>query len=311
MNSVSISLLIPCYNAERWIGQAIESALLQTYPDKEVIVADDGSTDRSLQIIKTFGDSIRYETGPNRGGNVTRNRLLELSSGDYVQYLDADDYLLPNKIENQVSALMPDTDVLFSPSMIEYHQGDKVSTKILPIPEPYDPFILLARWYLPQTGSPLWRRQAILDVGGWKNDQPVCQEHELYLRLVMGSKKFKYFSKAESVYRQWSDGTLWKKDQSFTRNHRMVIEDRLEHHLQEKQLMTPERQWAINMARFETARMEWLVNRGSAMNIISKINNQFGRFHPYGASAPFRYRLLYRLFGFSIAERMAQIMRKI
>ena len=92
-----VSILIPCYNAERWVGQAIESALAQTWPNKEVIVVDDGSTDGSLEVIKSFGDRIKWETGPNRGGNVARNRLLELSHGEWIQYLDADDYLLPAK----------------------------------------------------------------------------------------------------------------------------------------------------------------------------------------------------------------------
>jgi len=57
-----VSILIPCYNAQRWVGQAIESALLQTWAEKEVIVVDDGSTDRSLDIIKSFGDRIKWET---------------------------------------------------------------------------------------------------------------------------------------------------------------------------------------------------------------------------------------------------------
>src|SRR5438309_6069595 len=96
-----VSILIPCRNAERWVGQAIESALGQTWPEKEVIVVDDGSTDSSLSIIKSFGDRIRWETGPNRGGNAARNRLLELASGDWLQYLDADDYLLSDKVARQ------------------------------------------------------------------------------------------------------------------------------------------------------------------------------------------------------------------
>ncbi len=83
-----ISILIPCFKAERWIAQAIESALAQTWPEKEVIVVDDGSTDGSLEVIKSFGDRIRWETGPNRGGNAARNRLLELARGEWLQYLD-------------------------------------------------------------------------------------------------------------------------------------------------------------------------------------------------------------------------------
>src|SRR5260370_32907136 len=76
-----VSILVPFFNAERWIAQAIESALAQTWPEKEVIVVDDGSTDRSLDIIRRFDGRIRWETGPNRGSNVTRNRLLELARG--------------------------------------------------------------------------------------------------------------------------------------------------------------------------------------------------------------------------------------
>jgi glycosyltransferase involved in cell wall biosynthesis len=83
---IKVSILIPCYNAERWISQAIESALNQTYQYKEVIVVDDGSTDNSLEIIKSFGDRIHWETGENKGGNITRNRLLELSTGEWLQY---------------------------------------------------------------------------------------------------------------------------------------------------------------------------------------------------------------------------------
>src|SRR5260370_41966977 len=97
-----VSILIPCFNAERWVAQAIESALSQTWPEKEVIVVDDGSTDASLEIIESFGARERWETGPNRGGNVARNRLLELARGEWLHYLDADDYLVPEKIASQM-----------------------------------------------------------------------------------------------------------------------------------------------------------------------------------------------------------------
>src|SRR5438128_899411 len=97
-----VSILIPCYNAERWIGEAISSALAQTWSEKEIIVVDDGSTDGSLQQIRKFDGLVRWETGPNRGGNAARNRLLELAKGEWLQYLDADDYLLPDKIAKQM-----------------------------------------------------------------------------------------------------------------------------------------------------------------------------------------------------------------
>jgi len=110
---VKVSVLIPCFNAEKWIGQAILSALSQSHPYKEVLVVDDGSTDNSLEIIQSFGNQIRYETGPNRGGNVARNRLLDLARGEWLQYLDADDYLFPDKIAQQLP-YSTNADVIYS-----------------------------------------------------------------------------------------------------------------------------------------------------------------------------------------------------
>src|SRR5215510_572617 len=112
-----VSILIPCYNARPWIAQCIQSAIDQTYPHKEIVVVDDGSTDDSLNVIRDFGDRVCFETGPNRGGNVARNRLVELSVGDWLSFLDADDYLLTEKVERQMALVTCNTniDVVYSP----------------------------------------------------------------------------------------------------------------------------------------------------------------------------------------------------
>ena len=143
-----VSILIPCYNAEQWVGQAIESALAQTYLNKEIIVVDDGSTDRRLEVIQRFGEAVRWETSSNKGGNAARNRMLELSTGEWLQYLDADDYLQADKVEKQIQHLSqyPRADIIYSPSILEYRQPDNISQEILPIPGPHDVWTLLARW---------------------------------------------------------------------------------------------------------------------------------------------------------------------
>src|SRR5256885_8166094 len=231
-----VSILIPCFNAEGWVAQAIESALSQTWPEKEVILVDDGSTDASLTIIKTFGDRIRWESGPNRGSNVARNRLLELAHGDWLQYLDADDYLLPEKIACQMEfiAANPAADVVFGPATIEHWANGSARRVLLPIPEPHDLWILLARWYLPQTGAALWRKQAMVDVGGWKSDQPCCQEHELYLRLLMAGKRFAYCEHNGAIYRHWGEHTLWRANVPEVHRQRLKIEQSLENFLREQ-----------------------------------------------------------------------------
>lgn len=307
-----VSILIPCYNAEQWIAQAIQSALDQTYPDKEVIIVDDGSSDRSLDIIKSFGDRICWETRPNQGGNAARQRLLELSTGEWLQYLDADDHLLPNKVKQQVQFLTqtPNADVVYSPNILEYHQGDRIWQEVDPIPEPHDPWILLTRWFLPQTGSPLWRKQAIIDVGGWKLDQPCCQENELYLRLLMAKKKFEYFSGTGSVYRQWSESTVCKRDKSETYRQRLIIKDRAEEYLHGNGELTEPRQMAINQARFECARLIWLFDPKWANQIMNCVMSRDPKFVPFSHAAPNHYRIVYQLCGFHTAEKLAKAKRK-
>jgi glycosyltransferase involved in cell wall biosynthesis len=308
-----VSVLIPCHNAERWIGQAVESALAQSWRNKEVIVVDDGSTDNSLNIIEGYGARIRWETGPRRGGNIARNRLLALAGGNWLQYLDADDYLFPDKIANQMAALQsyPGTDVLFGPVILEYTGNSEARREQLEIPEPRDPWILLARWYLPQTGAPLWRKQAILDVGGWKNDQPCCQEHELYLRLLQGNKHFTYTDDTGAVYRQWSEQTVCKRDKPEVRRRRLEIERRAEHILRENGELTAPRLWAINMARFEMARAAWQFDQVEALRIMNELLLSYPGFCPNGDAAPGSYRLALRLFGFRIAETLADWRRQI
>ena len=308
---MQISILIPCFNAERWIGQAIESALDQTWADKEVIVVDDGSTDASVEAIKRFEGRIRWESQAHQGGNVARNRLLDLAAGSWLQYLDADDYLLPEKIAAQAEfvALHPDVDVVFGPVTLEHWSEQGSTRELLPIPEPHDHWVLLARWYLPQTGAPLWKKQAIVDVGGWKADQASCQEHELYLRLLMAGKRFAYCSSNGAVYRQWSETTTWKKDKAATRARRLEIVARAESFLQERGQLTVGRAWAINQTRFESARSAWHENHAEARDIVRTIRTSLPDFVPAGAAAPPSYRLLYGSVGFALTERLADLRR--
>lgn len=308
-----VSILIPCYNAERWVAEAIESALAQTWVEKEIIVVDDGSKDGSLEVIKKFGDRIRWETGPNYGGNPARNRLLKLARGEWLQYLDADDYLLPDKIAKQMAFITanPEVDIVFGPVTMEHCSERETRSELLPIPEPHDPWILLARWFLPQTGAPLWRRQAIVDVGGWKADQPCCQEHELYLRLLMAGKRFRYCAHNGAVYRQWGEHTVCKRDKSEVRRRRLEIEQHAEEFLRARSELTSERHWAINQARFETARSAWLEDHTEAQQIVATIRQSSPDFAPAGPAAPKSYKFFWQCFGFRMAETIAGWRRAI
>jgi glycosyltransferase involved in cell wall biosynthesis len=98
-----VSILIPAFNAERWIGDTIATALAQTWEAKEIIVVDDGSTDHTLQIARSFAyRGVHVIAQPNRGAAAARNAALRAAHGSYIQFLDADDLLQPQKIEAQL-----------------------------------------------------------------------------------------------------------------------------------------------------------------------------------------------------------------
>lgn len=99
-----VSILIPCHNAARWLAETLESALNQSWPRKEIIVVDDGSTDESRQIAEGFASrGVRLLTQPNRGASAARNAAMVAAQGDWIQFLDADDLLAPDKIERQLA----------------------------------------------------------------------------------------------------------------------------------------------------------------------------------------------------------------
>lgn len=101
-----VSILIPAYNAEEWISATIQSAMAQTWPRKEIIVVDDGSRDRTAEVAQRFASKeVLVVTKQNQGAAAARNHALQLSQGDYIQWLDADDLLAPDKIERQFAAL--------------------------------------------------------------------------------------------------------------------------------------------------------------------------------------------------------------
>ncbi len=305
-----VSILIPCHNAERTLARSVESALAQSHADKEVIVVDDGSTDGSVHVLSTFGDRIRLEQQDNAGGGAARNRLLELSSGSWLQYLDSDDYLLPDKISAQVAYLEknPQVDVLYGPVILEARPGER---EVLEIPKPRDPWVLLARWWLPQTGAILWRKSAVESVGGWKVGQPVCQEHELYLRLLQAGMTFQYIAEAGAIYCQKTDSSVSTQAPGTTRRHRMAITADLERFLGTSDQLTPQRLAAVQQSRFEIARVEWHHDRAQALALVAEVEAKAPGFVPSGAAFPGLYRWLYRLLGFRGAETVADWRRAL
>lgn len=112
MNVVpTISVVIPNYNYGRYLAETLESVFAQTLPPHEVIVVDDGSTDNSSEILSSYGDRVRVVRQQNRGVAAARNAGIELATGEFVAFLDADDIWLPQKLERQVERFLADPEI--------------------------------------------------------------------------------------------------------------------------------------------------------------------------------------------------------
>lgn len=101
--SSKVSVIIPTYNRENLIKKALDSVEAQTYPDYEVVVIDDGSTDHTREVVESYGEKVHYFYQENQGIAGARNAGIKRSSGEYIAFLDSDDYWLPEKLERQMA----------------------------------------------------------------------------------------------------------------------------------------------------------------------------------------------------------------
>lgn len=302
-----VSIGIPCFNNAQWLGRAIESALAQTWPEKEVIVVDDGSADDSVAMARRFGDRIQLVTGENRGGNHARNLAVQRARGEWLQFLDADDYLEPEKIEQQFAEVTSDeADVIYSPVIIEEGQGDAARREVNPIDTSVDIYTQWLAWKLPQTGGALWRKSALEAIGSWKEGQPCCQEHELYLRALQSRLRFVFAPSARAVYRIWSEDTVCRRDPRTVIRIKTGLIDILRKWMEEERLWQPEHARIAGRACFEMART---LARHDLAEAVAYHGERARRhlIHLAGSAAPYSYRLVYRTVGFAGAERLAAL----
>ena len=104
-NEAKVSVVIPTYNSVKYVTEAIESVLEQTYKNIEILVIDDGSTDNTKEVLKKYDDSIIYLYKENGGVSSARNYGIKKANGKYIAFLDADDVWMPEKIEEQVALM--------------------------------------------------------------------------------------------------------------------------------------------------------------------------------------------------------------
>ncbi len=220
-----VSILIPAYNAEEWIADTLRSAVSQTWPRKEIIVVDDGSTDQTAATASRFASNgVRVITVKNQGAAAARNHALQLSQGNYIQWLDADDLLAPDKIERQLAALgeVEDKRVLLS-SPWAYFNYRPERAHFVPTSLWHD--LSPVEWLLRkmgenlhmQTATWLTSRELAEAAGPWDTRLISDDDGEYYCRVLLASNGTRFVPESKVFYRvtssnRWSYiGTSDKK----------------------------------------------------------------------------------------------------
>jgi glycosyltransferase involved in cell wall biosynthesis len=211
-----VSILIPAYNAEEWIADALRSAIAQTWEPKEIIVVDDGSTDRTLAVARQFeSDQLLVVTHEHQCAAATRNKALSLSQGEYIQYLDADDILAPDKIARQLETLgqAPSRRTLLSGSWGEfvyrYYRSEFVPTALWCDLLPVEWLIRkMTLGVFMQTATWLVSRELAEAAGPWDTRMLGDDDGEYFCRVLVASDGVRFVPESKVYYRKTGVSSL-------------------------------------------------------------------------------------------------------
>ncbi len=208
MPTPKVSVIIPTYNHDRFVGQAVDSVLAQTYPDFEVIVVDDGSTDSTQTVLAQYGKRIKYIYQENKGQPAARNKGLLASQGVYLLFLDSDDIISPSKLELQVSLLeaRPDFGLVYSGRQYISQDG-KVLGEVRPNRQgQLLKDMLLRRFILGTTGVVVVRRECFTKAGLFDESLLKGDDTDLWCRIARAGYAFGCVEQPLIQYRIRQDG---------------------------------------------------------------------------------------------------------
>jgi glycosyltransferase involved in cell wall biosynthesis len=189
MSQPLVTVIIPTYNREQYISEAIDSVLAQTYSNIELIIVDDGSTDNTIERLQTYGPKLRYIQQENGGIGAARNAGIAQATGEFLAFLDSDDCWTPDKLTLQIAAFDqdPDLDIAFGHVRQFYSpETDQQFRQRILCPEAAIPGYI--------SGMMLLRRSTFLQVGGFTVAASMGTDIDWYSRAVEQNLRLKLLS---------------------------------------------------------------------------------------------------------------------
>jgi glycosyltransferase involved in cell wall biosynthesis len=312
-----VSMLIPAYNAERWLRATLESALAQTHLNKEIILVNDGSTDQTLQIARSFESRlVKVLDQPNAGGPAARNKALAHAQGDYIQWLDHDDLLAPNKISAQLRSLeqAQNDKVLLSCSFATfYYRTEKAKLFQSPLCRDLKPldyfFIKFSQNTYFQSSSWLVSRKLTDLAGPWWELKSPDDDGEYFCRVVARSEGIHFVPEAKCYWRVGNSGSFswaWQKSSTALESTFESMRRCIEHFRSLE-----------NSDRSRTACVKFLQDRliyfyPNSPDIVDRMNDLAGELG--GALSPpplsWKYRLIKTVLGWHAAKQCKTLFPK-
>ena len=208
---MTISVVIPAYNAEDHIGRAIDSVLGQSVQVDEIIVVDDGSTDKTAEIIQSYGDKAKYIYQENSGAGAARNAGIEAAESEWIAFLESDDEWLPEKTQLQTELIERNADVSWMYSNCYLHYESKASRSVmldrhkaellLKGKEYFENYLSsLAQGFPAWTGTVIAKKEAIVKAGMFNPDLPLAQDIDLWFRIAYEFPKVGFIAAPLAIY---------------------------------------------------------------------------------------------------------------
>lgn len=179
-----VSVIIPTFNRAWAVGKAIESVLAQDYPNVELIVVDDGSSDQTGAMLSAYKGALLPIRQPNQGVSAARNRGVTAAAGDLIAFLDSDDYWLPGKLSEQVAFFNAHPEALICQTEeIWIRNGCRVNPRRRHQKPAGDIFIPSLALCLVSPSAVMVKRALFTEIGGFDEDLPACEDYDLWLRV--------------------------------------------------------------------------------------------------------------------------------
>jgi glycosyltransferase involved in cell wall biosynthesis len=304
-----VSILIPAYDAEKFIAEAIQSAIAQTWPRKEIIVVDDGSRDGTAEVARRFASKdVVFVSKENEGAAATRNYAFQLSQGEYIQWLDADDLLAPDKVERQLAAICEsdgERTLLSSPWGNFYYRIERARFVPTSLWQDLTPVEWLLRKmgenHHMQTATWLTSRKLAEAAGSWDTRLHFDDDGEYFCRVLLASESIRFVPDAKVYYRITPSSRVSHIGTSNKKKDAMIISMKL--HIQYlTKLEESERVRAACLAYLQNWYVTFYPERPDLMAELQDIAAELGG-HLDEPALRWKYAWMKPLFGFNAAKR--------